>query len=139
MASSMKISHDIRREHGGTTSAPVEETIDYVPFRSADVVRYMLHADRIHRWAPVAPALYHLALVQGTAVRLWSVRKPRWSGGSSSRPLHLSPGSRIRTGAGHSGGWSGPPKSGLLKSGLEKLGRWPVVEPSSGLLKPGRL
>ncbi|WP_329273965.1 hypothetical protein [Streptomyces sp. NBC_01451] len=39
------------------------QTIDYVPFRPADVARYMLHADRIHRWAPVAPALYHLALV----------------------------------------------------------------------------
>ncbi|WP_405819254.1 hypothetical protein OG241_28920 [Streptomyces sp. NBC_01390] len=39
------------------------QTIDYVPFRPGDVVRYMLHADRIHRWAPVAPALYHLAMV----------------------------------------------------------------------------
>ncbi|WP_371661278.1 hypothetical protein [Streptomyces sp. NBC_00280] len=39
------------------------QTIDYMPFRPADVVRYMLHADRIHRWAPVAPALYHPALV----------------------------------------------------------------------------
>lgn len=28
------------------------QTIDYVPFRPAPVVKYMLRADRIHRWAP---------------------------------------------------------------------------------------
>ncbi|MFB7372937.1 hypothetical protein ACFC0D_24170 [Streptomyces sp. NPDC056222] len=38
-------------------------TIDYVPFRSADVTRYLLRPDRVHRWAPLAPALFHLALV----------------------------------------------------------------------------
>ncbi|MFH9012922.1 hypothetical protein ACH4C6_16210 [Streptomyces sp. NPDC017943] len=39
------------------------QTIDYVPFRPAPVIKYMLRADRIHRWAPLAPALFHLALV----------------------------------------------------------------------------
>ena len=39
------------------------QTIDYVPFRPATVIKYMLRADRIHRWAPLAPALFHLALV----------------------------------------------------------------------------
>jgi isopentenyldiphosphate isomerase len=39
------------------------QTIDYVPFRPAAVAMYMLRADRIHRWAPLAPALFHLALV----------------------------------------------------------------------------
>jgi hypothetical protein len=39
------------------------QTIDYVPFRPATVVRYMLRDARVHRWAPVAPALFHLALV----------------------------------------------------------------------------
>ncbi|MFE9722065.1 hypothetical protein ACFYQ5_00270 [Streptomyces sp. NPDC005794] len=39
------------------------QTIDYVPFRPAAVVTYMLRADRIHRWAPLAPSLFHLALV----------------------------------------------------------------------------
>ncbi|MFE5582335.1 hypothetical protein [Kitasatospora sp. NPDC056531] len=39
------------------------ETIDYVPFRAATVAGYLLHPDRIHRWAPAAPALFHLALV----------------------------------------------------------------------------
>ncbi|NGO13195.1 hypothetical protein G5C60_37770 [Streptomyces sp. HC44] len=39
------------------------QTIDYVPFRAGDVARYLLRADRIHRWAPLAPALFHLALV----------------------------------------------------------------------------
>ncbi|WP_055699847.1 MULTISPECIES: hypothetical protein [Streptomyces] len=39
------------------------QTIDCVPFRPATVVKYMLRADRIHRWAPLAPALFHLALV----------------------------------------------------------------------------
>lgn len=38
----------------------------------------------------------------------------------------------------HSGRCSGPPKSGLVKSGLEKLGRGPAAGPLSGLLKPGR-
>ena len=45
---------------------------------------------------------------------------------------------KSRLWAGHSGWCSGPPKSGLLKSGLEKLGRWPGSGPSSGLGKPGR-
>ncbi|MFF9014483.1 hypothetical protein ACF09C_16120 [Streptomyces sp. NPDC014870] len=39
------------------------QTVEYVPFRSADVTRYLLRPDRIHRWAPLAPALFHLALV----------------------------------------------------------------------------
>jgi hypothetical protein len=39
------------------------QTIDYVPFRAATVAGYLLHTDRIHRWAPVAPALFYLALV----------------------------------------------------------------------------
>ncbi|MFJ9818410.1 hypothetical protein ACIRU3_24725 [Streptomyces sp. NPDC101151] len=39
------------------------QTIDYVPFRPAAVVTYMLRADRVHRWAPLAPALLHLSLV----------------------------------------------------------------------------
>lgn len=39
------------------------QTMDYVPFRAADVARYLLRTDRIHRWAPLAPALFHLALV----------------------------------------------------------------------------
>ncbi|MFE7273278.1 hypothetical protein [Streptomyces sp. NPDC057623] len=39
------------------------QTIDYVPFRPAPVVRYLLREDRVHRWAPLAPALFHLALV----------------------------------------------------------------------------
>lgn len=39
------------------------ETIEYVPFRPAAVVRYMLREDRVHRWAPLAPALFHLSLV----------------------------------------------------------------------------
>lgn len=39
------------------------QTIDFVPFNPARVVRYLLRNDRIHRWAATAPALYHLALV----------------------------------------------------------------------------
>lgn len=39
------------------------QTTEFVPFRPADVTRYLLRADRIHRWAPAAPALFHLALV----------------------------------------------------------------------------
>ncbi|MER6319987.1 hypothetical protein ABT237_40515 [Streptomyces sp. NPDC001581] len=39
------------------------QAVEYVPFRSAEVTRYLLRPDRIHRWAPVAPALFHLALV----------------------------------------------------------------------------
>lgn len=39
------------------------QTIDYVPFRPAPVIRYLLRSDRVHRWAPLAPALFHLALV----------------------------------------------------------------------------
>ncbi|GGX35025.1 hypothetical protein [Streptomyces chryseus] len=37
--------------------------MEFVPFRPADVARYLLRADRMHRWAPLAPALFHLALV----------------------------------------------------------------------------
>lgn len=36
---------------------------DYIAFRPSDVVAHLLRADRIHHWAPVAPALFHLALV----------------------------------------------------------------------------
>ncbi|MFJ9894093.1 hypothetical protein ACIQPR_12265 [Streptomyces sp. NPDC091280] len=39
------------------------QTIDFVPFRPSAVIKYMLRADRVHRWAPLAPALFHLALV----------------------------------------------------------------------------
>ncbi|MGF1429876.1 hypothetical protein [Kitasatospora sp. LaBMicrA B282] len=39
------------------------QSFDYVPFRAATVATYLLHPERIHRWAPVAPALFHLALV----------------------------------------------------------------------------
>ncbi|PBC61887.1 hypothetical protein BKI49_23165 [Streptomyces sp. Tue6028] len=39
------------------------QAIDYVPFRPTTVVKYMLRPDRIHRWAPLAPALFHLSLV----------------------------------------------------------------------------
>ncbi|MEV7520689.1 hypothetical protein [Streptomyces sp. NPDC091371] len=39
------------------------QSIEYVPFRSTEVIRYLLRPDRIHRWAPVAPSLFHLALV----------------------------------------------------------------------------
>ncbi|MER8236184.1 hypothetical protein ACIRQY_23310 [Streptomyces sp. NPDC101490] len=39
------------------------QTIDLVPFRAATVAGYLLHTDRVHRWAPTAPALFHLALV----------------------------------------------------------------------------
>ncbi|GGY25672.1 hypothetical protein [Streptomyces omiyaensis] len=36
---------------------------EYVPFRTADVARHLLAPERRHRWAPLAPALFHLALV----------------------------------------------------------------------------
>ncbi|WP_405555731.1 hypothetical protein OHQ89_19675 [Streptomyces canus] len=39
------------------------QTIDYVPFRPATVVKYMTRTNRIHRWAPLAPSLFHLSLV----------------------------------------------------------------------------
>ncbi|MFI6007362.1 hypothetical protein ACIBAG_00800 [Streptomyces sp. NPDC051243] len=39
------------------------QSIEYVPFRPVDVIRYVLRPDRIRRWAPVTPALFHLALV----------------------------------------------------------------------------
>ncbi|MFF5483490.1 hypothetical protein ACFY5C_40105 [Streptomyces sp. NPDC012935] len=39
------------------------QSIEYVAFRPADVMRYLLRPDRLHRWAPVTPALFHLALV----------------------------------------------------------------------------
>jgi hypothetical protein len=38
-------------------------TIDYVPFRPTTVAKYMLRTNRIHRWAPLAPSLFHLTLV----------------------------------------------------------------------------
>ncbi|MFB7941514.1 hypothetical protein ACWENA_09200 [Streptomyces sp. NPDC004779] len=37
--------------------------MEYVPFRTADVARHLLSPERRHRWAPLAPALFHLALV----------------------------------------------------------------------------
>lgn len=40
------------------------QTIDYVPFRPAAVITYVLSAGRIDHWAPVAPSLFHLALVR---------------------------------------------------------------------------
>ncbi|MFJ7064611.1 hypothetical protein [Streptomyces sp. NPDC101115] len=39
------------------------QAIEYVPFRTADVTRFLLDPERLHRWAPVAPSLFHLALV----------------------------------------------------------------------------
>jgi hypothetical protein len=39
------------------------QTIDFIPFRPSAVIKYLLRDDRIHRWAPLAPALFHLALV----------------------------------------------------------------------------
>ncbi|MEU5094889.1 hypothetical protein [Streptomyces sp. NPDC020996] len=38
-------------------------TIDYVPFNPATVIKYLMRDDRVHRWAPLAPALFHLSLV----------------------------------------------------------------------------
>ncbi|WP_247597682.1 hypothetical protein [Streptomyces sp. RKND-216] len=38
-------------------------TVDFVRFRPTDVTRYVLRPDRVHRWAPLAPSLFHLALV----------------------------------------------------------------------------
>ncbi|MFF0204054.1 hypothetical protein [Streptomyces sp. NPDC005017] len=51
-----RVSHGVadRWEHQG---------MEYVPFRPADVVDLLLRPDRLHRWAPVTPALFHLALV----------------------------------------------------------------------------
>ncbi|MET9391891.1 hypothetical protein ABZY20_15985 [Streptomyces sp. NPDC006624] len=45
------------------------QTIDFVPFRPAAVVRYLVREDRVHRWAPTAPALFHLALVHAFSRR----------------------------------------------------------------------
>ncbi|MFF5975671.1 hypothetical protein ACFY7C_29595 [Streptomyces sp. NPDC012769] len=39
------------------------QDIAYVPFRTADVTRFLLDPERLHQWAPVAPSLFHLALV----------------------------------------------------------------------------
>ncbi|MEV5106469.1 hypothetical protein ACFQ7G_09390 [Streptomyces massasporeus] len=39
------------------------QSIEYVPFHPADVVRHLLRPDRIRRWAPVTPAQFHLAVV----------------------------------------------------------------------------
>ncbi len=39
------------------------QSIDYVPFRPADVVRHLLRPDRVRHWAPATPGLFHLALV----------------------------------------------------------------------------
>jgi len=39
------------------------QRIEYVPFRTADVTRFLLDPERLHSWAPVAPSLFHLALV----------------------------------------------------------------------------
>lgn len=41
------------------------QTTDFVPFRPAAVITYLLRADRVDRWTPVAPSLFHLALVRG--------------------------------------------------------------------------
>ncbi|MER5968269.1 hypothetical protein ABT112_00725 [Streptomyces sp. NPDC002055] len=51
-----RISHGVadRWEH---------QSFDHVPFRPADVVAHLLRPDRVRRWAPVTPALFHLALV----------------------------------------------------------------------------
>jgi hypothetical protein len=66
------------------------------------------------------------ALVQGDTAERRAAAAPRWVPGGGSNPT------------GHSGWCSGPPKSGLLKSGLVKLGREPE-EPLPGLVKLGRL
>ncbi|MFE7094865.1 hypothetical protein [Streptomyces erythrochromogenes] len=47
----------------GVTDRWEHQSQDYVPFRPADVMEHLLRDDRIHHWAPVAPALFHLALV----------------------------------------------------------------------------
>ncbi|GHE04248.1 hypothetical protein GCM10010339_34920 [Streptomyces alanosinicus] len=47
----------------GVTDRWEHQSVDYVPFRPATVVAYMLRTDRVQRWAPLAPALFHLALV----------------------------------------------------------------------------
>lgn len=60
---------------------------------------------------------------------------PGAAAGAEAEPRQGGGASAVR----HSGRCSGPPKSGLVKSGLLKLGRGPVAEPPSGLLKPGRL
>ncbi|WP_093610351.1 hypothetical protein [Streptomyces indicus] len=39
------------------------QSIEYVPFRPSAVIRELLRPDRVRHWAPVAPALFHLALV----------------------------------------------------------------------------
>lgn len=51
-----RISHGVadRWEH---------QTVEFVPFTPTDVTRYLLRPDRLHRWAPLAPSLFHLALV----------------------------------------------------------------------------
>lgn len=36
---------------------------DYVPFKPNPVLRYLLRADRISKWAPAAPVLFYLSLV----------------------------------------------------------------------------
>lgn len=61
--------NDLNRENlqermsRGVSDRWEHQTIDYIPFRPATVVKYMLRPDRIHRWAPLAPALFHLSLV----------------------------------------------------------------------------
>ncbi|MFH8567574.1 hypothetical protein [Streptomyces sp. NPDC017993] len=61
--------HDLSRDglqarmSRGVADRWEHQTVDYVPFRSAEVAKYLLRPDRIHRWAPLAPALFHLALV----------------------------------------------------------------------------
>ncbi|MBC9730758.1 hypothetical protein [Streptomyces sp. TRM68367] len=42
---------------------PARDGAKRLPFRPADVIRHLLRPDRVRRWAPVAPALFHLALV----------------------------------------------------------------------------
>lgn len=51
------------RNSRGVADRWEHQSIEYVPFRPADVVRHLLHPDRVRRWAPVTPALFHLALV----------------------------------------------------------------------------
>jgi hypothetical protein len=53
------------------------QTIDHVPFHPAAVVTYMLRADRIHRWAPLAPALFPWPM--SIAARRSIGRRRRWS------------------------------------------------------------
>jgi hypothetical protein len=37
--------------------------VDYVPYKPTPVLRYLLRQDRISNWAPAAPVLFYLSLV----------------------------------------------------------------------------